>query len=508
MSGRSKVRKAVTLLSSVSIALSAGTNYAFSIYSVQLGHRLHLSSTALNVIGLAGNLGMYISSPLVGPVIDRYGSTVPLLAAGALISLGYGLLWLLYSHPKLPLVVVQTLVGNLFAGLGSSIANSCAITGTASVFEPAHRATAIGTVLAGFGLSAFFWTTIGSHIAQSDTSVLLALLSIGPSLAILLGAMGYLFVGLNHRPDSDDHGPSAPREQHASYSGNDDPAEDTQLLPPQAQLDVSGWALAKEPDFWMIWMVMSCCCGIGLMIINNLGTMLVAVHGPTPPDSSNDDVRIYQAHAVSLLSIFNCGGRVFAGTLSDQLKRRVSLGRVWWLCWISCLFLMSQLVGYYVVDDMDGVVWLGALVGFAYGNMYGIGPALMLEWFGLRHFATNFGLLNLAPLFCGQVFNLSFGKIFDLHSHPSSAPRPSDDDDGDNHHWVCNDRQDCYRPAFLITICGALISLSLSISLGLRRPEFDKQSRSTLKLRKSSHDPHSDHDEESVPILGRSASND
>jgi len=464
-----KARKVVTLLSGVSIALSAGTNYAFSIYAVQLGQKLDLSSMALNVIGLGGNLGMYISSPLVGRVIDGHGSTIPLLAAALLISMGYGLLWLLYLKPTLPLIVVQTFVGNVLVGLGSSIANSCAVTGTASVFEATHRATAIGTVLAGFGLSAFFWTAIGSYIAKSDTAVLLALWSVGPSLAILLGGLGYFLAGLKHHHvhkdsvyHSDSHREQDPHpSSSSSHSPRQDAGEATRLLFLRGKtqvVDITGWELAKEWDFWMIFMVMSCCCGIGLMMINNLGTMLVALYGAGGTDET---VRQYQAHGVSVLSLFNCFGRVFAGTVSDQLKRGLSVGRVWWLSWISCLFLLSQMVGYYVVESMDQVVWLGALVGFSYGNMYGTGPALILEWFGLAHFGTNFGLLNLAPLVCGQLFNLSFGRIFDSHSHPDQG-------------LLCLERQGCYDSVFLITICGAFLSLLVSIWLAFRRPEFHR----------------------------------
>ncbi|KAH9469368.1 hypothetical protein Pst134EA_009889 [Puccinia striiformis f. sp. tritici] len=89
-----------SLISSVSIALSAGTNYAFSIYSVQLGHRLKLSSTTLNLMRIAGNLGMYISSPIVGRIIDRYGTMKPLLVGMILISIGYNTLHELYMNLK------------------------------------------------------------------------------------------------------------------------------------------------------------------------------------------------------------------------------------------------------------------------------------------------------------------------------------------------------------------------------------------------------------------------
>lgn len=66
-------RRLVSLLGSVLIALSAGSTYAFSSYAPQLQDTLHLSSTQLNILGLAGNLGMYISGPIWGFWIDRMG---------------------------------------------------------------------------------------------------------------------------------------------------------------------------------------------------------------------------------------------------------------------------------------------------------------------------------------------------------------------------------------------------------------------------------------------------
>jgi hypothetical protein len=133
-------------------------------------------------------------------------------------------------------------MGNLFAGLGSSIANSCAITGTTFVFAPSHQTTAIGTVLAGFGLSKFFWTTIGHHIAKSDTAIFLALLSISPSLAILLGASGYMLMGIGC--DDCQASPSSHSQQdQLCTSHSHQSTKDTQLLPFKKQTDITGWAL-------------------------------------------------------------------------------------------------------------------------------------------------------------------------------------------------------------------------------------------------------------------------
>jgi hypothetical protein len=50
-------------------------SYASLAYAPQLGATLNLSSTKLNLIGMAGNLGVYISGPFWGKVIDSRGPT-------------------------------------------------------------------------------------------------------------------------------------------------------------------------------------------------------------------------------------------------------------------------------------------------------------------------------------------------------------------------------------------------------------------------------------------------
>lgn len=43
---------------------SSGSNYVYSAYAPQLATELVISSTQVNLIGLAGNLGMYLAGPL------------------------------------------------------------------------------------------------------------------------------------------------------------------------------------------------------------------------------------------------------------------------------------------------------------------------------------------------------------------------------------------------------------------------------------------------------------
>lgn len=80
------LQRHVTLLFACVATLSAGTNYAISGFLPQLGVRLHLLSVAQNIVAGAGNAGVYLSGPLVGPLVDRKGPRLVLsLSALALL---------------------------------------------------------------------------------------------------------------------------------------------------------------------------------------------------------------------------------------------------------------------------------------------------------------------------------------------------------------------------------------------------------------------------------------
>lgn len=71
-----KILRATSLLCSFLVALSAGSNYGFSSYSPQLQERLALTSTQINIVGVMGNVGVYLSGPFWGRLVDKRGPKV------------------------------------------------------------------------------------------------------------------------------------------------------------------------------------------------------------------------------------------------------------------------------------------------------------------------------------------------------------------------------------------------------------------------------------------------
>lgn len=170
----------------------SGSNYVYSGYAPQLGKRLNISSTQINLIGMAGNLGVYSSGPVWGKMIDTRGPTLPLIIAGCMQFLGYFVIRMFYngfSAGSTHLDVAFTALFMCITGFGGCAGLGAAVNTVAKSFPDATRATATGVTLAGFGLSAFLFSTISHSLFPGDVSSFLLLLALGTSLPMILGSL-------------------------------------------------------------------------------------------------------------------------------------------------------------------------------------------------------------------------------------------------------------------------------------------------------------------------------
>jgi len=66
--------------------------------------------------------------------------------------------------------------------------------------------------------------------------------------------------------------------------------------------------------------------------------------------------------------------------------------------------------------------------------------------------STNWGCMTLAPVVSGNVFNIFYGMIYDKHS----IVEPSGERE-------CTEGLECYRSAYLVTICACVLGLVVSL---------------------------------------------
>jgi len=116
----------------------------------------------------------------------------------------------------------------------------------------------------------------------------------------------------------------------------------------------------------------------GLMIIANITSI-----------ASEQGNIIDGAYLVVALAIFNSGGRLATGLLSDKIGSIKTLA----------LAMLLQLVNMLLFAQFDSsfTLILGAgLAGIGYGALLAVFPSVMAELYGLKNFGTNYGILYTA----------------------------------------------------------------------------------------------------------------
>ncbi|GAA6039131.1 hypothetical protein JCM8097_005341 [Rhodosporidiobolus ruineniae] len=502
------------------VALSGGTSYVFSSYAPQLAGRLGLTSTQTNAVGAAGNLGVYLSSPLVGRVVDRRGPLPPLIFAAFALTSGYLLIRGFYLGADAPeslygrFGVSGLALAELLVGIGSTAALSAAGNTVAKSYKK-KRAAALSVVLSAFGLSAFFYSTLSSFFLHSRTSSspsspprdttadFLLMLAVGCSISMLVGI---LFVRPVPHPSlsAPPAGP-APPATSAAPSSVDEVAVSSSLpedeQAPQTQTsertpllrsastksvevrNIAGLALLRELDFYLIFLFNGLCAGIGLCYINNLGSVVrsLALSSTTPlSPPSPASLALTQSRLVSLLSFCNFLGRLLSGFGSDYLVHHPHPGRrvtrVWWLVFTGCLYTASQVAAVHAtrVDGWMRGLWAPTvLTGLAHGSLFGISGIIGLERFGMASFSSTNGILALAPALFGQTTNLLFGRIYDSHT-PSTSPSllallPTSLSSTAAAGATCTAGRDCYVSTFRITTGMGVAAVGVGLVLATVR---------------------------------------
>ncbi|XP_044721970.1 major facilitator superfamily domain-containing protein [Hirsutella rhossiliensis] len=456
------------------ISLACGTNYVYSAWAPQFAERLDLSSTQSNLIGLSGNLGVYSLGVPVGVLIDRRGPRPFVLFGAALLAIGYFSLHQAYDSASGS--VATLCFFSYLSGLGSCMAFAAAVK-TSALNWPHHRGTATAFPVAAFGLSAFFFSSLGSIFFPGNPSAFLKLLSWG---TFGLTLFGFFFLRVSsHRvheassrpgsPDptfrrtlsaeaeafyprsatapqcSPEPGPTATSVPGDAREPQANIDETSSLMPPplatpenvvassvdidrSRRIDFRGLRLLRTHSFWHLFSIMAILAGTGLMTINNIGNNANALWKHFDDSVSKSFLVHRQQMLVSALSVCSFVGRLLSGVGSDFLVRSLHASRLWCL-FVACLVFLVAQVFALSVQNPHLLGFVSAFSGLGHGVLFGVFPSLVTEAFGIRGLSQNWGFMMLAPVASSNVFNLLYGL-------------------------------DCYRTAYWITFgacCGGLV---------------------------------------------------
>ena len=309
-------------------------------------------TTALALLGLSAAFG--------GPWVERRGPRVA--ATAAALFFGTGLL-----IGGAGLALRQSVL--VFVGLGIVSGIGCGLgyispVSTLVKWFPDRRGMATGMAIMGFGGGAF--------VAGYLNVFFMNLLGVAPTI-MTLGVV-YLVVMLagSRLMESPPPGWTPPGWV---------PSEHTN--PMIASRSVSRDAAIRTPQFYLLWGILFINVTAGIGILAQASPMMQDMFGRTPLEAGA---------VVSLISIFNAGGRFAWASASDYIGRRNTY----------TIFFLAQLALFLVIPGLAaaGQWWLFQASLFLVFTMYGGGfatiPAFLADIFGPQNVGAIHGAVLTA----------------------------------------------------------------------------------------------------------------
>lgn len=182
-----------------------------------------------------------------------------------------------------------------------------------------------------------------------------------------------------------------------------------------------------------------------MAILNsNIGNDVQALWSHHDSSVSKEFIVQRQLMHVSIISFASFIGRLLSGIGSDHLVKRLGMSRFWCLVASSSIFTCAQIAAIRVEDP--SYLWtISTLTGLAYGALFGVYPALVADMFGVKGLSLNWGFMTLSPVISGNVFNLTYGAVFDRQSEESP-----------NGELSCYQGLLCYQSAYYVTLGSSI----------------------------------------------------
>jgi MFS family permease len=157
--------------------------------------------------------------------------------------------------------------------------------------------------------------------------------------------------------------------------------------------------MLRSPRFYSLYLQYACAATAGLMIIGHLAK-IVAVQ-------SGNAIKIGFLF-VALLAIFNAGGRIAAGIISDRIGRTITIAFV-------CILQSMMMFFFSYLTTAGGFLIGSAVVGFNYGACLALFPATTADTWGTKNLGLNYGILFTAwgvggvfgPMLAGRIADAS-----------------------------------------------------------------------------------------------------
>jgi OFA family oxalate/formate antiporter-like MFS transporter len=363
------------VVAAIGINLLLGVLYSWSVVSKKIPADWNWTEADRSMPYSVACLAFSLAMVPAGRLQDRIGPRV-VATIGALL-MGVGMI--LASMANTPLV--YTLGFGLLVGLGMGFGYSSTTPPAIKWFPAAKTGLIAGMVVGGFGLASVYIAPLAEALINAY----------GVPMTMFLFGVGILVIatGLAQRlkvppPGYLPAGSVAPAAELASR-----------------KIDFTPMEVLRTWQFYVLWFMYACGAGAGLMIISKLAKMVDTQAGLK-----------LGFLLVACLAIGNGGGRVVAGVVSDKIGRRPTLFGCF-LMQAVLILLLSQAKSGNALGSTSVLVVLSALIGANYGANLALFPSVTKDFYGLKNFGANYGLVFTAWGLGGFMLSMLAGKVYD-----------------------------------------------------------------------------------------------
>lgn len=338
-----KYRRFFVVLGAVLIQICLGAIYSWSLYNQPLSD---LYGWDKDAIVMAYSIAIFIfafTTIFSGRLYDKIGPKK--VAAIGAIFYGLGMILSAFATELWMLYITY----GVLAGIGVGFAYVSPLS-TCVKWFPKHKGFITGIAVGAFGSGSLVFKTLIQvlldTVGVSQTFIVLGVLFM---ITVLIGAT---LLKLPEKPEN-------------QINKSDD-------------LDITLRDMIKTKHFYYLWVMYLLATMPGLLVIGLAKDIGVELVGLSPVTASG---------AVGVIALFNAGGRLIWGTLSDRF------GRVRVIVIIFVLTIIALLVK--ALIPLNQVAYYACLIGlaFSFGGFLSVFPAIISELFGVKHLGANYGII-------------------------------------------------------------------------------------------------------------------
>lgn len=359
---RSKNRGWTVALAGTGINLALGILYTWSIFKSAIGDSIKSGApgaftwdpASINDPYAVCCLVFAAAMILAGKMQDKFGPRLTCILGGLLVGLGF--VWISQTTNYWAWVAGFGVLAGTGIGFGYSAATPPAL----KWFPPAKTGLIAGIVVSGFGLASVYIAPLASHLV-AGYGLQKSMMFFGIAFAVVVCGLALL---ISNPP--------------AGFVAEAGPKGQSQKAPAKKVTDVAPSRLFADAKFYTLWLCYFIGAGAGLMVIGSAKGLAKASMGEMA------------FLVVAIMAVGNAAGRLVAGVVSDKIGRANTL---------TIMLVFQAVLMFVAIPGLSGqgnpvlVALLVTFMVFNYGTNLSLFPSFAKDYWGMKHFGMNYGIL-------------------------------------------------------------------------------------------------------------------